>query len=154
MNYTAIDDMCIALAAQIRTYVQPSDTLTLPQTIGLDEVVSEDIENIGGRDLIVVTDGDFDLVAGGGFSSVIMVVNYYRVTASAAPEDRELRQALERIRNAIMSNESIIGGAMSEGLTAEKGLFPGAEEGESITGGQILVNYHVPQGAFAQESRG
>lgn len=153
MNYTAIDQMCIALAAQIRDYVQPGDTLTLPQTIGIEEVVSEDPEDVG-KDLIVVTDGDFDLVAVGGFSSVVMIVNYYRDKASAAPEDRELRQALERIRNAIMSRESIIGGAFIEGLTAEKGLFPGAEEGETITGGQILVNYHVPQGAFAQESRG
>lgn len=153
MNYTAIDDMCLALATQIRDYVQPGDTLTLPQTIGLEEVVSEEPEDVTG-DLIVVTDGDFDLVAAPGFSSVIMIVNYYRAKAGAAPEDRELRQALERIRCAIMSNESIIGGALIEGLTAEKGLFPGAEESESITGGQILVNYHVPQGVFAQESRG
>lgn len=153
MNYTVIDQMCTALRNQIRDYVQPGDARSLSQMLGLVQIAAEELEDPTG-DEIAVTDADFDLVAGGGMSSVVLVVNYYRAKASAAPEDRQLRQAMERIRSAILSDERLGLGCMIEGLTAEKGIFPGAAEGEAITGGQFLINYHIPQGTFTQEPRG
>ncbi len=150
---TEIDDMCTALAVQIRDYEQEAGMRLVHKLSVKGGVLSEAVEKPV-VDTIVVTDGSFDLYgAGDELASVQLVVTYFRPRVSAAPDDKAVRLAIERIRNAILSNARVGQANDIISLSSDKVFETPEGQEEQLLGGQIVVDYAVPSGAFTMEPR-